>query len=332
MGAAARDLAHKVAAALTNEPAAITLHNLSSLAPADAAGIRRVFESELKAAGPPSAEVLLTISEDLAEFILAAEIRPHGERQVLLESWPRSPAPPSASPGAPRVSLQKSPLWEQDQPILDAVQSAGVTLVLDSARVLLIRGGDRQSAPVPARIWPRDLRGRLSLSDPAFTAWLPGVVCRGALQPRLSMECRDSQDPWPLAPGVFAVFSPARNFFAGRVYVSPAGVRDLGPFYSAAPAADSWAIAGPQWGGEVAAIDTPCGPRILATRNGSLAEPDAVQPFTAAGGAPVTAGPALEFSGPVTALWSTGAAATAVSRDLDTGRYAAYTLASACGN
>ena len=44
------------------------------------------------------------------------------------------------------------------------------------------------------------------------------------------------------------------------------------------------------------------------------------------------AGPALEFSGPITALWSAGNSATAVSRDLQTGRYAAYSLAPTCGS
>ena len=43
-------------------------------------------------------------------------------------------------------------------------------------------------------------------------------------------------------------------------------------------------------------------------------------------------GAALEVPGPVTALWpSSGSAAIAVVRDLETGKYAAYLITLACG-
>ena len=86
------------------------------------------------------------------------------------------------------------------------------------------------------------------------------------------------------------------------------------------------------WGSDLAGVDTPCGPRILATRAGGPDERDAVQPYAFVDGAASIAGPPLEFPGPVTALWSAGNSATAVSRDLETGRYAAFSLAPACGN
>jgi len=353
MSGAARDLARTVAAALAHEPVAVTVKNLSALSAADTAEIRRVFESEFKAAGQPAAEVQLTISENLTQFLLVAEIRRGGDRQLLLESWPRTPAAPNAKPA--RVTLEKKLLWEQDQPILDAAQTAGAMLVLDATRVLMVRGAERQSAPIPAtHPWPRDSRGRLSVSDTAFTAYLPGTICRGSTQPQLSLACRDSQDPWLLAPGAIAVFAPDRNVFQGHIDIEPGGPRDLPPFYSAAPAGDGWIFAAAegrahvyshsweaaanidQWGSDIAAIQTPCGPRILATRPTSLTEPDAIQPYQLGpeptGAAPYPAGPALEFSGPITALWSAGNSATAVSRDRQTGRYAAFSLAPNCGS
>jgi hypothetical protein len=96
----------------------------------------------------------------------------------------------------------------------------------------------------------------------------------------------------------------------------------------------SWEAAGvmEKWGSDIAAIQTPCGPRVLAARASALTEPDAIEAYEIVNSAANTAGPALEFSGPVTALWSAGSSATAVSHDLQTGRYAAFSLVPACGS
>jgi len=357
MNGAAHDLARAVSAAVAQEPVAVSVKNLSALGAGDAAEIRRVFESELKAAGQPAAEVQLTISENLTQFLLVAEIHRPGERQVLLVSWPR---PPAASTAAPKdkpaqVTLEKKLLWEQDLPILDVAQSGDAMLVLDGTRVLLVRGAERQSAPIPAtHPWPRDLRGRLSVSPSgsgtAFTAYLPGTICRGSADAQLALECRDSPDPWLLAPGAIAIFAPDRNIFQGHLDVEPGGARDLPPFYSAAPAGDAWIFAAAdgrahlythaweltrnidQWGSDVAGIQTPCGARILANRPTGLTAPDAIQPYEVVDSTPNPAGPAIDFSGPITALWSAGNSGTAISRDLQTGRYAAFSLAPICGS
>jgi hypothetical protein len=353
MDAAARDLARAVAAAVAHEPVALSVKNLATLGAAETAEIRRVFESELKAAGQPAPEVRLTISENVTQFLLVAEIDRGGERQVLLESWPRAPEASSEAPKdkPARVTLEKKLLWEQDLPILDAAQTGGAMLVLDATRVLLVRGEERQSAPISANHpWPRDVRGRLLVSDTAFTAYLPGTVCRGSTQPQLSLACQDSQDPWLIAPSALALFASDRNLFQGHIDIEPGGVHDLPPFYTAAPAGDGWIFAAAggraqvythtwesaggidRWGSDIAGIQTPCGARILATRPTGFTEPDAIQPYEFIGNAPNPAGPALEFPGPITALWSAGSAATAVSRDFQTGRYAAFSLAPNCGS
>ena len=355
MSGAARDLARNVAAAIGHDPVILTVRNVSTAGPGEVAEVRHALETAMRAGGarivdaPPAAEVRLTLSEDLTHFVLVAEILRGGERQVLLDSWLRSPAP--SQPVASQVRLERKLLWEQDQPILDVAQAGDAMLVLDPARILLVRGSERESAPIPAaHPWPRDMRGRLAVSSPAFTAWLPGTVCRGSMQPQLSVECSESQEPWLLAPGAIAVFAPARNFFAGRADIEPWGARDLSPFYSAAPAGDAWVFAGTdgrtriytrawqqagsidQWGSDLAGIQTPCGARILATHPSGGAEPDAIQPYGLVDGAANPAGPTLNFAGPVTALWSAGNSAVAVSRDLQTGRYAAFSLAPACGS
>jgi len=362
MGGAARDLAHSVAAAAAREPVTLSVRNLSTLGPGEATAIRREFESELRARGnrltetAPADEIRLTISENLTQFLLIAEVRRGDERQVLLDSWPRFPPPsqPGASGGArstqAQVTLEKKLLWEQEQPILDAARLDDGMLVLDAARILLARGQERQSVPIPPlHPWPRDIRGRLLTSGAQFTAWLPGTVCRGTTEPKLVGECRESQEPWPIAPGATASFSTARNFFEGRVAMESWGSHDVPAFFSAAPVGDAWVFAGEggrahiytrsweagaaidRWGGDIAGIQTPCGTRILATRPAGIAEPDAIQPFDLVDGRANPAGPAQEFPGAITALWSTGSSATAVSHDHQTGRYAAFSLAPACG-
>jgi hypothetical protein len=86
MGGAARDLARSVAVA----------------------AIRREFESELPARGvrlveaAPADKIRLTVSENLTQFLLVAELRRGDERQVLLDSWPRMP--PTPQPGPVRIA------------------------------------------------------------------------------------------------------------------------------------------------------------------------------------------------------------------------------------
>ena len=361
MGGAARDLAHLVAAAGAHDPLIVNVRNLSSLGPDAIAAIRREFEAELRARGArlteagPANEVRLTISENLTQFLVVAEVHRGDEREVLLGSWPRTPSSPQPGPNGghalTQVTLERKLLWEQEQPILDAIRLNDAILVLDTTKLLLVRGEEKQSVPLPLlHPWPRDPRGRLLAKGTQFTAWLPGAVCHGAIDPRLSADCHESQEPWPLAPGATAVFSPAQNLFKGRVAIESWSARDVPPFYSAAAAGEAWIFAEEtgraqiytrsgetagfieHWGSDLAGVQTPCGPRILATRAGGMAESDAIQPFELTGGKADPAGPAQEYSGPITALWSNGSLATVVTHDLQSGRYAAFSLAPACGS
>jgi hypothetical protein len=87
------------------------------------------------------------------------------------------------------------------------------------------------------------------------------------------------------------------------------------------------------WGSDIAGSDERCGASVpvLATRPGDASAGDAVQAFSVAdrAAAPLTA--AVEFSGPVVALWSsTGSAAVAIVRNPVTGRYEAYSITISC--
>ena len=351
MSGAARDLGRRVAAT-ANEPVSVTVRNLSVLGSADAAEIERIFESELKIAAQSAVDVRLTISQNLTQFLLVAEMQRSSERQVLMECWPRSPAvPPAANANSPRVTLEKKLLWEQALPILDVEPAGDRMLLLDAAGVALLSGAEGPSAAIPqTHPWPRDMRGRLLVSGTAFNAYLPATICRGSTQPKLSMDCQDSQDPWFLAPGALAVFDSGRNLFTGRVDIEPGGVRELPPFFSAASTGGAWIFAAAdgrahvyldslepagtieQWGSDIAALQTPCGPRILVTRASGFHEPDSIQAYELVNHAANPAGPPLEFSGPITALWAFGNFAMAVSRDPETERYAAFSLAATCGS
>ena len=97
-------------------------------------------------------------------------------------------------------------------PILDvAVLEENATpthiAVLDAEKVALYRwqAGKWQQEQalgiVHARPWPRDLRGRLiPARDHLLDVYLPGVMCRSAAAMPLTLNCRETDDPWPLVP------------------------------------------------------------------------------------------------------------------------------------
>jgi hypothetical protein len=242
----------------------------------------------------------------------------------------------------------------------------GTLLVLEPERVSVYAagaGGDPQRTfPIPAPSpRPRDLRGRLAVQGATFQAYVPGVACRGTLEP-LAMECRPGDNLWPLSSGAafagYGAFRPARNEFDGVIATAAGGRVTVSPFYSMALAGTAaeplWIFASPDgraavynaallpsgqhipgWGTDIAGVEAPCGSgrQVLATKPGDVSEPDAVQAYEISGGHAAPVGIALDFPGPVTALWSSGSgAATAVVRDSKTGRYAAYTLAIGCGS
>ena len=226
----------------------------------------------------------------------------------------------------------------------------------------------RQALPLAgSRPWPRDPRGRLRVTGASFKAYLPGTLCSGTLEPLTltmhSMECRATEEPWVLESGSRAVllanFAPQRNHFDGRVVTQTGHRKTVAPFYSAAAVEDQghqfWLLAMldghtqiydaalgpadgaaggmPTWGSDIAGTDARCGggSQVLATRPGDAGQPDAVQAFAVLNRVPMPLTAPLEFTGPVTALWtSTGSSAVAVVHDVAAGKYAAYLLSVLC--
>jgi hypothetical protein len=366
LAGAVGELARKtVALAGRGEPVSVSWRNLSPLASGDFNQVRSAFDTALREAGgrpngiAPVADLRLTLSGNPSQFLLVEEVRKGDDRQVWIASWKRPM--PAGTPAGSIVTLEKKLLWEQDEQILDvAVLPRGI-LVLSPSRIRLRGDSATQSLPVASpRPWPRDLRGLLRVNGGSFKAYLPGVVCSGAVEPALTLECHSGDEAWPLDAGshgvLLANFAPGRNFFDGRVTTASGIRKTLAPFYSAASAEESgrqyWLLATldgrtqildgafdpvgsvAPWGSDIAATEAHCGGgwQTLATKAGEAREPDAVRAFGLVNRAPVPLSAPLDLPGPVTAFWSLGGnAALVVVSDLATGRYEAYVITVNCG-
>jgi hypothetical protein len=316
-----------------------------------------------------SSTLRITLSEDIANYVVVVEVQtgaPAG--RVFIVSCPKNEAAGLDGSTLP-VVLRRTFVWSQQQPILDAVlfeDNAGGShlLVLEPEAVTAYRfetghwQPDQTLAIRHEGPWPRDLRGRIIFHpDQQFDVYLPGVTCAGSREPPPAMSCRASDDPWPLSPdGTFrAFFSPARNFFTGVLSPGIGKVSSTVTFFSAAPVprltSALWLFAGVdgtvhvldgttdqpaywEWGSDIASIQTSCGAgtQVLVTQkeNDRL---DSVRAYELGDRDPVLMSSPLEFSGPITALWTEYRkdSAIAVSHNTRTGMYEAFRVFASCG-
>jgi len=360
----AHGLAQKIAAVLrAREPVMLSFTSVATVSASDATAARDAIERQLPGAGittNPQAGISVAIrfSENLRDWVWVAEIRRADAREVVMQEWPK--AEQTANAGS--VVIEKRRMLEQDSRILDFAPLGRDLLVLDAESLTLYEnsGGAWQrklGVRVPvSRSLPRDLRGRLFVQGDVYQAYLPGLTCNGNAAGGLGITCRD-EALWPLGSNARAVSIPARNFFDH--FVQPDGLQKRMPaFFSAAGFSDHgravWVFSGTDgrvhlynaafdpgaswsgWGSDVAAVETECGSRtlLLATAAGDSTAPDSVQAYELTEGAPRAAGDPVPFPGPITALWpgSERGAAVVVSRDLKSGRYAAFRLAIPCSH
>jgi hypothetical protein len=340
-----RELARKIAAALApREAVTLSVRNASSLAPAEVAGVRREVENQLRAgnftlASDAPTTVAVTLSENWQGGVWIAEIRRGDKRDTVMVA----PTRPRERAATTPMGIDRQLILEQPEPILDAVALENLLIVLEPDEVVFYGRKDarwerRQAIALPQRVWPRDLRGRLTVEGGVFEAFLPGLACKGKVQPEPGLECGESDAPWPVG----APLAKGRNYFeaeklppfysAARVgeYSLAAGVDGRTQWFDGATAATG-AFAG--WGSDIAAVETGCGGgrQVLATRPGDSTDTDAVQAFEMTGRRPTAVSPPVEFSGPVTAMWPAGpASAVAITRDLKTGQYAAFRISLTC--
>ena len=271
------NLAHKILAVTGPNSVTVSFENRSSLGKRDSDiienGLRSAMQAaglQLVASGDASASIAITLSENPTSYVWVAQIRPNtGDPAVAMVSMSRPEG--SASRETVPLSLRKIPLYSQDQPILDVTVLEGASnptriAVLDPERVSFYRLQNGKWQPEQTLMithnhpWPRDLRGRLIPGrDHSLTAYLPGVTCTTGGASGTSLDCRQSDDPWPLLPGdwngttavfpsagignrtstvarqTMAFFAPSRNFFTGALTPAIGKFTTLPKFFSAAP-------------------------------------------------------------------------------------------------
>ena len=318
---AAHELARRIQGVVRN-PVSLIVRNLSDLAPPEVAEVRRALEGDLRVEAGAAEEVRVTVSQNLAGYLLVAEIRRGDERQVVMTPWTRGTATTARGAAA---SVEKTLIAARPEPILDAVKIDSDWLLLQPGGVARLNGA---AASFPSLALPRDPRGRLVVQAGSYLAYLPGFICSGALDP-LDARCREADEPWPLPVRAFAV--RGRNYFESRQPRTP-------PFYAAAEGIftrpDGRAYlqeTGMDWGSDVAAVKCGGAGFVLATRPGDGSEKDAVRVYQVVERQAVEAAAPVEMPGPVTALWPIEeTSAVAVARDPGSGNYAAYRLSVTC--
>jgi hypothetical protein len=271
-------LARKIAAVTGPGAVVLTVQNRSSLTRRESEIIQNGLRVALEGVGlrfvpddQAAASVTVSLSENLTAYVWVAEIRQGtNESAVVMVQLPRPEGSTGPRDSVP-LTLRKIPMWVQAEPILDVAvleENAPPThiAVLDAAKVSLYRmqGGKWQLEQaleiLHAKPWPRDLRGRLILArDHLLDVYLPGVICHSSANPPLALNCRESDDPWPLAaaggatvfpsagasdlaapaastatPQTKAFFAPTRNFFTGVLAPGVGKFTTVPKFYSAA--------------------------------------------------------------------------------------------------
>ncbi len=358
----AQQLAHKIAAATGPGAVTITVENRSSLSRKDFDAIGSALRADLEALGvrqanpeQAAASVAVVLSENPQAYVWVAEIHQGaGEPAVALVSFPREGAATFTRETTP-VTVREIPLWTQEERILDVVvleedNAPKHIAVLGSDAVSLYRQQNGKWQPeqalaiTHARPWPRDLRGRLlPARDHLLDVYLPGVYCRSTTGLPLTLNCRESDDPWPLvavAPTAFpsfggsppaavqmgAFYAATRNFFTGALTPGAGKLSTVPKFYSAAPlprekyvlwlfaATDGQVhmvdgvtdqVARLRWGSDLAGLKSSCGTgwQVLAT-GAANGGLDLVQAFEVLDRDPVLVSAAADFPGEVTALWT----------------------------
>lgn len=369
-------LAEKIAAVTGPDAVALQVINRSSLSRAESDTIHRGLLTELASLGirfvdadQATATVQVSLSEDLQSYVWLAEIRRGtDEPSVVMIAMPR-PETSAVAQDASALTLRKTLLWTQESRILDVALGPGnpqQMIVLDADNVTLYKFQDNRwqteqtFAISHLHPWPRDLRARLLLrKDHLFDAYLPGVYCRSTATVPLTLNCYESDDPWPLGADQFplnAFFAHTRNFFTGGLTPGVGKQTTAPTFYSAAPLPHDkytlWLFATVDeqvymldgvtdqttrkldWGSDITSVHSGCGSGWQVLTSGTNdGGNDTVRAFEMADREPTAVTQPADFRGDITALWTEadGSSAIAVSHDSETGAYAAYRLTITCG-
>lgn len=287
----------------------LSFENRCSLDAAEAAAIRTSLEQLLRTAGLDIAEsdtrLRVTVSEDPARYLLISQLG----AETTIVSWNK---PPRMAAGF-HMTIRRTPLWEQHEPILDVkLENGGSTmLVLETGR--LVEYGKKEGT------WQMDHATNLAPNAP------------------LSRDLRGRIGEEP------------ERWVAGRNYIDGG---DRGNFYTRADTASGTLLAGidgrtrlfgqrPEpllvinnWGSDIVALDSGCGSRrqVLATSPSTDESPDHLQAFEISPASYSPVSDPLALPGPVTALWPSESPdqATLVVHNSRTGMYEASRVSLSC--
>jgi len=358
-------LAEQIGNLLGPGQARLTIRNLSSISTDEIPAIRRLLEQDLKArgvvaSGADSANMLrVTLSENARERLWVAEVMQGSETRVAMVHVDPGAAPTKHSDSG--MVLSKKRLWDSsglggvhgsDGSVLAGTAINAGLVFLGKESILILRGTtdagqqQRRLNLSTRRMSSRDLRGMVlaSTDGSGFTAYLAGTECNGSYaaaenkatppEEGWTVQCHDSDDPWPIvqadvasgSPALKAFYNSARNYFTG--VVTPNLGVDLPPFYSASlvprPAANAALlidgidgkvlmvengtlkpVAGARdWGSDFAVLHSGCGSgtQIVASGSGEAAS-DSLRAYDLPAQEAVPVSAPLAMEGTVTALW-----------------------------
>ena len=302
--------------------------------------LRLALGGHLSAAAP--ATVRVTVSAVIAQHVLVAEFRRGEEVSIMMAEYEAPVA--TRRPALARAVLERSLMWEQDEQILDATMArpeAGELLVLDTERLTWRDRSGQVTRQLRVRrdgpaAWPRDLRGRLSVSGEGVRVWLPGWECRAGNN-NVDGHCAAGATAWPLAPQFQAALAGSNEFSSGGKdrFFGAARVTASAVVLAGVDGRLRWSEAGAvreldaSVGSEVVSLTNPCdGSSVLVA---SSKDGQALGVFDVSTRGVRAAGEGMALPGTLSALWPADGegAATAVVRTA-AGRYAAYRLLASC--
>jgi hypothetical protein len=349
----------------------INFHNHSSLGTQSVNVARSALLQALQGHGwklkrPEDADASLTVTfaENLSAYVWTAQIDEAGTHDVVFFELPR-PAVAIHSTSGNQIVLSRSLLISADHPLLDATLLEGK--LTEGAHLLALGASTLDLYQFQSSQWKlvqtqplgrvqnaRDLRGRIVPdTGTAFDAFLPGTRCSGVVTATLSVACRDSDDPWPLADDrrTLAFYAVNRNYFTGVLAGNTNQSTNGEQFYSAALLNGTTVYAGidgharllqsgrrptivsRNWGSELAALQTSCEPDlILAADAGDFTQPDSLTAWRVSGTEISPASDPIPFGGPILSLKSSADRQQAIAiTSSSTGRYEAYFVTARCG-
>jgi hypothetical protein len=310
------------------------------------------------------ARLTITFAENFSVYVWTAQIEEAGTRDVVFFELPRPAAGARPAYGS-QIVLSRSLLIAADHPLVDATLLEGK--LTEGAHLLALGASTLDLYQFQSAQWKlvqtqplgrvhnsRDLRGRIVPdTGTAFDAFLPGTHCSGVVTATLSVACRDSDDPWPLADDhrTLAFYAVNRNYFTGVLAGNTNQSTNGEQFYSAALLNGATVYAGidgharllqagrrptivnRNWGSELAALQTSCeSDLMLASDAGDFTQPDSLSAWRVAGGETIAASDPIPFGGPIVSLKSSADRQQAIAiTSSPTGRYEAYFVTARCG-